>query len=207
MAKELIIPFSERIPKSGKTQRFSFLDNEGKFIPLHKLFGRTTTWPDWAYGLTRQINGETWWIIQATSITKTGEQEEYLHIDKNNKIIGTVKTYTMPIHLVTKRDERALIHITQKEAETLGHKHQDMALAVKEGTDAWNIFLGTLQDKRLPITHSIKQIDDAINTYLAKETINSPTQPKKGIQKITNYTPVKAMNKINEIIEYINKHD
>lgn len=211
MAKELIIPFSERIPKSGKTQRFSFLDDEGNLVPLHKLFGRTTTWSDWNYGLTRIVDGKTWWIIQATGIVLTGNPQDFLHIDKNNKIMSdNFRTYTMPVHLFAHLNERAIIDLTKEEAQILGHKNQTIAIAVKEGSAAWDIFYGTKKASQLPVSQTVKSLDEKINKYISSQqdqiTIGNITLDltKTGIKKLTNYTPVKAMNKINEIIEYLN---
>lgn len=182
MTKELIIDFKDKIPRNIATQRFDFYDDEGKLVPLHKLFGKTTTWPDWSYGLTREINGHTWWIVNATTLTHTGSQTIFKHIDMNNNVIGTIATFTIPVHQFTTQEQRALIQLTREEAETIGHPYTDYCVAVRDDSIAWDLFYGDKTDDKLPINLTIKTISNAINNYINVTKPKQKTQ-KKAIEK------------------------
>lgn len=204
MARKLEIKHKDRI---GKTP-FHFKDNNNRDITLGTLFGRNTTFPDWYYGITRTIDNKTWWIILITDIVHTGSQTIFTHIDENNKIIGEISTRTMPLENFTKKDQRALIRLTQNEAKKLGHACQPYGIAIREDSTAWDIFYGTKKHSNIPIHLPIKKIDNAITQYLEKQTepkdtpiFNPITTP---IKKLHNYTPVKVLHKINEIIDHLN---
>lgn len=47
---------------------FCFMDDDGNCIPNHKLFGKTTTFPYYYNGFTRERDGHTYWLIRVTCV-------------------------------------------------------------------------------------------------------------------------------------------
>ena len=210
MTRELVIKNKHRIGTHG-SQHFDFLDDSGKPIPLGKLFGRTTTWPTWYYGVTREIDGHTWWLVQDVSMKTRGiSQYDLSHYDRESNYLGIVHCFPyQSIDSFSTVEQRAMIQMTEDEAKTMKvrhYPHRKYALGIREDAPAWDIFYGNKENKSIPVTITIKALDDKIESYIKKQGTNiSPTQPSKsGIKKLNNYTPVKVLNKINEIIEYLN---
>jgi len=214
-----VIKNKHRIGTHG-SQHFDFLDDSGRPVPLDKLFGKTTTYPDWYYGVTREIKGKTWWLVMHTGIS-TGGGDKYTHFDKDSNNVGVIITHHMNFPKFASLEQRAVFDITELEAKSLGVSDRDIksarinnallyAMGVREDSEAWELFYGNKKHSNLPISLSVKRIDDAINKYINKTIPRgqkkvSPTQPSKsGIKKLNNYTPVKVLNKINEIIDYLN---
>ena len=186
MAKELVIKYRDSVPHNIPTQCFDFFDIEGNLIPLDKLFGRTTTWPKWYYGVTRVIDGHTWWLVQVVSMNTQSGLSHYdlTHIDENNKIIGIVHCFPYPgIDKLSTVEQRAMIRMTEEEAQAMKNSRYpslNYALGIRDDSLAWDIFYGTKKDGRLPIGLPVKVLDDRIDWW------NNVYLPQKKKQDLIN---------------------
>lgn len=162
--------------------RFSFKGNTGP-VSTTKLWGKRTPFPMYYYGATREKDGHTWWIIG-------GRSAEYGITDP------VILNNTTP-------GQREAILLTDEEIKKLSPSNNVReASMIRDDSRAWDIY----ETGKYPSPSSnAKQWDTKIDTYLAKEQDTNTTQPlETGIKKLHNYTPVKVMNKINEIIDHLN---
>ena len=163
MVRELYIKHKNRNRGS------MFSDDFGNLYDNSELFGRTTNFPGWYKGLTREIDGHTWWIIQSQPFVGTGNPQSFRHYGKNNEDFGECSTYTMPIHYLATPEQRAMIDLTPEEAKLMGFPYISNGVAVRDDSEAWEVFLGNIPLKKhmsMPISLTVKIFDDKIDNFL-----------------------------------------
>lgn len=186
MTRELVIKHNHRMRGC-----FDFADDQGTNYPNHKLWGRTTTFPDWYYGLTREIDGYTWWILWYCEINTRDPPQEYMRQfdEHNNEITHPPDNY---IHCLVwpyldddsglcNKDQRAIFFLTREEASIgyMGQKMYDysvehpktpgpVGMGVREDSLAWDAYYGNIKGgMNVQMQNStVKAWDNKIDHYL-----------------------------------------
>lgn len=197
-----------------KAGGYHFKDKNNEWIGTSEIYGRATPVPAWHQGVTREIDGKTWWLLMPytpSTLKAPSTVLEFLLFDVDNTYIKNIKSVAPMI--LSEEDyfsleQRAFFVLSDEEKKRFGTQ-EAWAVGVREDSVAWDVFYGSVdyggkQMESVSVLGMKKRIEQYNKEHTNKPV---PSQVKSGtktrIKRLTNYSPNKMIAKINEIIEYL----